>query len=137
MRLESCPIQSIGRNTDLTGPSPIGGPGPVRRFLPDLIDRIWTRQIDRKRTSVPATGAEMPSDHVRRRARITSGLVATVIFLTAIASLATDMYVPAFPAVVEDLSASAAQMRRDLTRRFLQRAATQQETAGPVTTSAA
>src|SRR4051794_36284516 len=23
-----------------------GGPPPVRRFLPDLIDRIWTRQID-------------------------------------------------------------------------------------------
>jgi threonine dehydrogenase-like Zn-dependent dehydrogenase len=23
-----------------------GGPAPVRRFLPDLIDRIWTRQID-------------------------------------------------------------------------------------------
>jgi threonine dehydrogenase-like Zn-dependent dehydrogenase len=23
-----------------------GGPAPVRRFLPDLIDLIWTRQID-------------------------------------------------------------------------------------------
>jgi threonine dehydrogenase-like Zn-dependent dehydrogenase len=23
-----------------------GGPAPVRRFLPDLINRIWTRQID-------------------------------------------------------------------------------------------
>src|SRR5205085_11363529 len=23
-----------------------GGPAPVRRFLPDLIDRIWSRQID-------------------------------------------------------------------------------------------
>ena len=23
-----------------------GGPAPVRRFLPDLIGRIWTRQID-------------------------------------------------------------------------------------------
>ena len=23
-----------------------GGPAPVRRFLPDLIDRIWTRQIN-------------------------------------------------------------------------------------------
>lgn len=36
-------------------------------------------------------------DRVRGQARITSGLVATVIFLTAIAPLATDMYVPAFP----------------------------------------
>ena len=23
-----------------------GGPAPVRRFLPDLMDRIWNRQID-------------------------------------------------------------------------------------------
>jgi len=23
-----------------------GGPAPVRRFLPDLIDRIWARRID-------------------------------------------------------------------------------------------
>jgi threonine dehydrogenase-like Zn-dependent dehydrogenase len=23
-----------------------GGPAPVRRFLPDLINRIWTRQIN-------------------------------------------------------------------------------------------
>jgi threonine dehydrogenase-like Zn-dependent dehydrogenase len=23
-----------------------GGPAPVRRFLPDLIERIWSRQID-------------------------------------------------------------------------------------------
>ena len=23
-----------------------GGPAPVRRFLPDLIDRIWSRTID-------------------------------------------------------------------------------------------
>ena len=23
-----------------------GGPAPVRRFLPDLINRIWTQQID-------------------------------------------------------------------------------------------
>lgn len=24
----------------------MGGPAPVRRFLPDLIDRIWRREID-------------------------------------------------------------------------------------------
>lgn len=23
-----------------------GGPAPVRRFLPDLINRVWTQQID-------------------------------------------------------------------------------------------
>jgi DHA1 family bicyclomycin/chloramphenicol resistance-like MFS transporter len=41
-----------------------------------------------------------------RQARLTAGLVTTVIFLTAIAPLATDLYVPAFPQVAGDLSAS-------------------------------
>jgi hypothetical protein len=50
-------------------------------------------------TSVPApalrtTGTDVPPDRIRREAQLTSGLVATVIFLTAIAPLATDMYVP-------------------------------------------
>ena len=43
--------------------------------------------------SMPApmtAGAEENSDRVGRQARLTSGLVATVIFLTAIAPLATD-----------------------------------------------
>jgi DHA1 family bicyclomycin/chloramphenicol resistance-like MFS transporter len=43
----------------------------------------------------------------RRQARLTAGLVATVVFLTAIAPLATDMYVPAFPPVVGELSTTA------------------------------
>lgn len=34
----------------------------------------------------------------RRQAGLTTGLVATVVLLTAIAPLATDMYVPAFRA---------------------------------------
>jgi len=52
------------------------------------------------------------------RARLTSGLVATVIFLTAIAPLATDMYVPAFPRVAGDLSATATQVQLTLTTFF-------------------
>lgn len=35
-----------------------GGPAPVRRFLPDLIDRIWTRQIDPGKVFDP----ELPLD---------------------------------------------------------------------------
>src|SRR3954449_3171978 len=74
-------------------------------------------------TSVPApapmtTGTDVPPDRVRRRARLTSGLVATVIFLTAIAPLATDMYVPAFPRVAGDLSATATQVQLTLTTFF-------------------
>src|SRR3954464_10983272 len=59
------------------------------------------------------------SDPERRQARITSGLVATVIFLTAIAPLATDMYVPAFPRVAGNLSATATQVQLTLTTFFV------------------
>jgi MFS transporter len=68
---------------------------------------------------VPMTaGADVPSDRVRSQVRLTSGLVATVVFLTAIAPLATDMYVPAFPAVAGDLSATATQVQLTLTTFF-------------------
>jgi DHA1 family bicyclomycin/chloramphenicol resistance-like MFS transporter len=53
------------------------------------------------------------------RARVTAGLVATVILLSAIAPLATDMYVPAFPRVADDLSATASQVQLTLTTFFV------------------
>jgi DHA1 family bicyclomycin/chloramphenicol resistance-like MFS transporter len=53
------------------------------------------------------------------QARLTTALVATVVFLTAIAPLATDMYVPAFPAVAGDLAASATQVQLTLTTFFV------------------
>lgn len=60
------------------------------------------------------------SDHDHRTpARLTSALVATVVFLTAIAPLATDMYVPAFPRVAADLSATATQVQLTLTTFFV------------------
>jgi DHA1 family bicyclomycin/chloramphenicol resistance-like MFS transporter len=52
------------------------------------------------------------------RVRLTTALVATVVFLTAIAPLATDMYVPAFPQVAEDLSTGATQVQLTLTTFF-------------------
>ncbi|GAA2109360.1 multidrug effflux MFS transporter [Microlunatus panaciterrae] len=55
----------------------------------------------------------------RSRAGLTSALVATVVFLTAIAPLATDMYVPAFPRVARDLSATATQVQLTLTTFFV------------------
>ncbi|MFB9356643.1 multidrug effflux MFS transporter [Actinoplanes nipponensis] len=54
-----------------------------------------------------------------RRPALTAGLVGTVIFLTAIAPLATDMYVPAFPRVAGELSASATQVQLTLTTFFV------------------
>jgi len=53
------------------------------------------------------------------RARVGVAVVATVVFLTAIAPLATDMYVPAFPAVAADLSATATQVQLTLTTFFV------------------
>jgi DHA1 family bicyclomycin/chloramphenicol resistance-like MFS transporter len=53
------------------------------------------------------------------QAKVAAGLVATVIFLTAIAPLATDMYVPAFPAVARDLTATATQVQLTLTTFFV------------------
>ncbi len=73
-------------------------------------------------TSMPAppAGDVAPAPAaVRRRARLTTGLVATVIFLTAIAPLATDMYVPAFPSVAGDLAATATQVQLTLTTFFV------------------
>ncbi|MFC7620039.1 multidrug effflux MFS transporter [Microlunatus sp. GCM10028923] len=55
----------------------------------------------------------------RARARVTAALVATVVFLTAIAPLATDLYVPAFPAVAGDLLATATQVQLTLTTFFV------------------
>jgi DHA1 family bicyclomycin/chloramphenicol resistance-like MFS transporter len=59
--------------------------------------------------------AHVPS---RNEARLTSSLVATVVFLTAIAPLATDMYVPAFPQVAGELAATATQVQLTLTTFF-------------------
>ncbi|MFB6720838.1 multidrug effflux MFS transporter [Kribbella sp. NPDC056345] len=53
------------------------------------------------------------------QARLTAGLVATVVFLTAIAPLATDMYVPAFPQVAGELSTTATQVQLTLTTFFV------------------
>ena len=62
---------------------------------------------------------------------VPAALVATVVFLTAIAPLATDMYVPAFPSVARDLGASATQVQLTLTT-FFAGMATGQLVGGPV-----
>ncbi|HEY5784333.1 MAG TPA: multidrug effflux MFS transporter [Microlunatus sp.] len=65
-----------------------------------------------------APDAAPDHDH-RKQARLSSAMVATVVFLTAIAPLATDMYVPAFPRVAADLSATATQVQLTLTTFFV------------------
>ena len=53
------------------------------------------------------------------QARVGAAVIATVVFLTAIAPLATDMYVPAFPAVAAELLATATQVQRTRTPFFV------------------
>ena len=57
-------------------------------------------------TRAPAAGA------------VSATLVATVIFLTAVAPLATDMYVPAFPRVSEEFGSTASAVQLTLTTFF-------------------
>jgi DHA1 family bicyclomycin/chloramphenicol resistance-like MFS transporter len=71
--------------------------------------------------SADVSGGASPtaSASTRGQARITAGLVASVVFLTAIAPLATDMYVPAFPQVAGELAATATQVQLTLTTFFV------------------
>ena len=79
-------------------------------------------------TALPHLGYEPDCEYLgdrpepglnRDQAQLTSALVATVVFLTAIAPLATDMYVPAFPQVASDLAATATQVQLTLTTFFV------------------
>jgi MFS transporter, DHA1 family, multidrug resistance protein len=51
--------------------------------------------------------------------RLTKVVIANVVVLTMIAPLATDMYVPAFPLVGQDLGASATEVQLTLTTYFV------------------
>ena len=54
----------------------------------------------------------------RPAAVVTPALVATVVLVTAVAPMATDLYVPAFPRVAADLGATATQVQLTLTTFF-------------------
>jgi len=77
--------------------------------------------LDTARTpaATPATPATETDSGRARNPRLTAALVATVVLLTAIAPLATDMYVPAFPRVARDLGAGATQVQLTLTTFFV------------------
>jgi len=63
---------------------------------------------------------ECPPQAARAQApmALTASVLGAVVLVTAIAPLATDMYVPAFPLVGRDLAASAAQVQLTLTTFF-------------------
>ena len=56
---------------------------------------------------------------VHPQVRLTKAVLGTVVLVSAIAPLATDMYVPAFPQVGSDLGASATQVQLTLTTFFV------------------
>lgn len=78
-----------------------------------------TQQMITRIVRNPAAPAPNTAEPTGRSARLTTGLVATVVFLTAIAPLATDMYVPAFPWVAGELTATATQVQLTLTTFFV------------------
>ncbi len=57
--------------------------------------------------------------HVTTPVRMTKAVLATVILVSAIAPLATDTYVPAFPQVGTDLAGTATQVQLTLTTFFI------------------
>ena len=69
--------------------------------------------------ATPRPDAARPPAAPPVAARISRGVLATVILVTSIAPLATDMYVPAFPQVGADLAASATQVQLTLTTFFI------------------
>ncbi|WP_082944837.1 multidrug effflux MFS transporter [Mycobacterium sp. 852013-50091_SCH5140682] len=75
--------------------------------------------IDIERT--PMTPTTDQSRDTRRRApmALSAAVLSTIVLITAIAPLATDMYVPAFPLVGRDLGASATQVQLTLTTFFV------------------
>ncbi len=68
------------------------------------------------RTDAGPTPGTLQDDATARP--VSAALIATVVMLTAIAPLATDMYVPAFPDVARDLGTSATAVQLTLTTFF-------------------
>ncbi len=79
---------------------------------------ISTDQHDDAPTGVVDPSGAEPTVRTGR-ARLTKVVLANVVLLTMIAPLATDMYVPAFPLVGEDLRTGATEVQLTLTTFFV------------------
>lgn len=84
--------------------------------MPHLQDR--TRIPESTAAARPASGPER-SSAPQGAAALSASVLGTIMLITAIAPLATDMYVPAFPLVGRDLGASATQVQLTLTTFFV------------------
>src|SRR5699024_2140551 len=76
--------------------------------------------------------AHLPDEQELRRTRgkVTAMVIVVLTTLSAIGPLATDMYIPAFPDVAEELSSTASRMQLTITAFFLG-TASGQVVAGP------
>lgn len=115
--------------------TPCEEPAPTTGSVPTITGSIPT-----------ITGAipvlEDPADHdiahlpsqdelARTRGKVTAMVIVVLTTLSAIGPLATDMYIPAFPAVAEELSTTASRMQLTITAFFLG-TASGQVVAGPL-----
>ena len=77
--------------------------------------------------------ARLPSEQElsRTRSKVTAMMIVVLTTLSAIGPLATDMYIPAFPQVEQDLATTAARMQLTLTAFFVG-TASGQVVAGPL-----
>src|SRR5687767_10221282 len=69
--------------------------------------------------TIHAAPAMRAPDTGARTATMTRALLATIVLVSTIAPLATDMYVPAFPVVGDDLGAGATRVQLTLTTFFV------------------
>ena len=86
-------------------------------LLHDDTPRSQTQAVEGSASASVATLAGSPK--ASGRAVLSASVLGTVVLITAIAPLATDMYVPAFPLVGRDLDASATQVQLTLTTFFV------------------
>src|SRR4051795_8186344 len=77
-----------------------------------------TRTSETSAAAGPTPGSRRSSAPTSAAA-LSASLLGTIVLITAIAPLATDMYVPAFPLVGRDLDATASQVQLTLTTFFV------------------
>lgn len=110
------PTTSTGSLPTITGSIPtITGAIPV---LEDPADHEMARLPDEEQLS-------------RTRSKVTAMVILVLTTLSAIGPLATDMYIPAFPEVAEELGSTASMMQLTITAFFLG-TASGQVVAGPL-----
>jgi DHA1 family bicyclomycin/chloramphenicol resistance-like MFS transporter len=84
--------------------------------MPLLQDHTRTRESS---AAAGPTPGSRRSSAPTNAAALSASVLGTIVLITAIAPLATDMYVPAFPLVGRDLDASATQVQLTLTTFFV------------------